>query len=166
MNIYQKKVRSINIDELLMAATVTHSEEAWGFTLHETLTLILRQKLDLLDFHSYQYINDYGVYWSGVLTQDPFDDLYDRHDSEESILNEIMHHHIRIVHEDGVNYLKFDNPSTSPLYDFFKTYEKSGCGGNIPYSLNGLLTKLEDYLKKDFARNMSEYGTWNILQLN
>lgn len=166
MNIYKKSVRSINIDDVLHASVVVNSEDEWGFTLDENLTLILRQKLDLLDFHSYNYINDYGVHWSGILTLEPFDDLYSTHDCEQSILNDIKHYHIRIIQEDGVNLLKFDNPALSPLHGFFKTYEKGGFGGNIPYSLNMLMSKIEEYLKKDFVNNMSDYGTWNILELS
>lgn len=163
MTIYHD-IRNINITEIVYKLEEENrsSEDHWVLDFHEGLHTIVEERLKSLDFHSHGYITGSKVYWSGILTMEPFDDLYDRYDCEEAILNDIKDHNLKVwTTPDGL-LVSFYNPYTSPLYSFFSEYKNGGYGGNIPYSIKGLMDNLEKYLREDIIQNPEVYGTWNL----
>lgn len=163
MTVYHD-IRNINITAIVHALEEENrnSEDNWVLDFHDGLHKIVEERLRALDFHSHGYIQGSNTYWSGILTMEPFDDLYDRYDCEEAILNDIKDHNLKVwTTPDGL-LVSFYNPHTSPLYAFFNEYKASGYGGNIPYSIEGLMNNLERYLKQDIIENTEVYGTWNL----
>lgn len=161
-SIYKEQIKVINISEILDNMIYeTYEDPEWQFNLEDDWMEKLQGKLEDLNFYFYDYTNNYGSYWSGVLTLEPFDRLENTIGREESILNEIKKHHIKMEFNQDLGVIvRFHNPTSSPLYRFFNQYKEDGFGENIPYSINVLLNKIEKYLTDELRTNMTYYGEW------
>lgn len=160
-SIYKEKINEINISDIFGTLMQESYDPEWSFNLEQDWMQKLNEKLQDLNFYFYDYTSSYGSFWSGILTLEPFDRLTDTIGREETILNVIREHHIKMEeNQDGFVIVRFHNPSSSPLYRFFNQYKEDGFGENIPYSINALLNKIEEYLKEELTRNMTYYGEW------
>lgn len=160
-SIYKEQIKVINISDIIGNLFDETYNSDWQFQLDKNWIEKLEDKLKELDFYSHNYISDYGVYWCGVLTLEPFDRLENTIGREEDILNEIKNHHLKMEYnnEEGV-ILRFYNPTSSPLYRFFNQHKEDGFGQNVPYSVNALLYKIEKFLKYELETNITYYGEW------
>jgi hypothetical protein len=158
-SIYGKEIKDINITNLLGNALEESFDPDWELDLKDNWMDVLEEKLHKLDFFEHNYISDYGSYWCGVLTLEPFDTLTEKY-TEEEILNLIKNHHFAMLHTNDGTVLRFQNPTSSPLYRFFNKHKEDGFGLNVTYSVNGLLSKIESFLKSELETNLSNYGEW------
>lgn len=155
------EIEPIYFSQLLDSLNEDNAEDEWSLVPHDGIKEIIEERIRSLDYHSHGYITGSHVYWSGILTLEPFDDLYDRFDCEEAILNAIKDNNLKVSSSPEGLKVEFHNPHTSPLYEFFNTY-KDGFGGNIPSSIQGLLSNIEKFLKEDIIENTEVYGIWNF----
>ena len=160
-SIYKEQIKDINISDVLGTLIEEAYDPEWQFNMDENWMEKLQEKLEDLNFYFYDYTSNYGSYWCGILTLEPFDRLENTIGREETILNEIKKHHIKMEYnqDEGV-VVRFHNPTSSPLYRFFNQYKEDGFGENIPYSINALMNKIEKYLKDELETNMTYYGEW------
>jgi len=126
-----------------------------SFGGEKNIIRLLKEEMEDIDFYTFDYTNDFGFYWCGILTDDPFSTL---EMEEEHVLNLITRHHLRINPE-GI--IEFYNPTTSPLYRFF-LQNRDGSGGNISYSVNAIIRKIKKVICKEFKddRFIELHGTW------
>lgn len=102
----------------------------------------LLAQLTKIDFYEFDYITRIGnVYWSGILTAEPFDRIIGKY-SEEEILNIFKDYHIDIT--DGV--MTFKHNTKSPLHRFLMKFKDDGYGWNVPTSIGGCFSKIADQL--------------------
>ena len=125
---------------------------------------IAKMILDKLDFW---YIDtlmiNTSVYWCGMLTAEPWDELGC---SEETIANWINEYHLEIVLDKTNNcIIRFKNNSKSPLYRFFRKY-RDGYGENISYSLDSIFMKIKQHMEYLLDYKTQDYGTWEELELD
>lgn len=160
-SIYKEQIKDINISEVLDTMFCDTHDPDWYFVLEDNWMEKLKAKLEDLNFYFYDFTSNYGSYWCGILTLEPFDRLADTIGCEETILNMIREHHIKMeeTKEKGV-VVRFYNPTSSPLYRFFNQYKEDGFGLNIPYSINSLMNKIEGYLTEELRNNLTYYGEW------
>lgn len=159
-SIYGKEINAINISEIISESLdniLELNNYEWGIVLNSDWTELLAKTIANINFWNLETITDYGTYWCGVLTAEPFDSL-ERFGEEEDILNLIKNHHFHLVTTDNVLELKFKNPTSSPLYRFFNKHKEDGYGGNVPYSVNVLLNKIENFIKMELSNNILKYG--------
>jgi hypothetical protein len=160
-SIYGEKIQELNISNIMDSVIEKYFDPDWYFELNSDWKDIVIKTLKNLDFCDYDYITNYGFYWSGVLTYEPFNALTPKFGEEEEILNIIKDEHLKLVDTKDGLVLRFYNPVKSPLYRFFNKHKQDGYGGNIPYSINALLSKIGKYLEKEFSYNLSSYGEWH-----
>ena len=157
------------IDELdtfnLMDDVLAREEEMLELNNHDFMWSmggqdeIIRVFTDLIeddaDFWNINHISDFGFYWCGCLTLEPWCEL---ELEEETILNQIVKYHV-VVGDDCV--MRFANNPKSPLYRFLLKY-RDGWGGNIPHSINAMLYRLHVWLLKQIE-DADRYGSWTQL---
>lgn len=163
VSIYEKEVREIDINNIIVSSLKECSDPEYQFVLHEEFDVLVNEKLKELDFNDYDYMFRTNSYWCGILTAEPFDSLMINY-TEEEVLNIIKDYHLEIMSEDNNHwFLKFKNSTKSPLYRFFNKHKVDGYGLNIPYSINCLINKVEEYLQEDMNENLEEYGQFIFL---
>lgn len=160
-SIYGEKINELNVTDILFDSLerIREYSPEWYLKLEENWVEKFEEKYKKIDFYHQNIINDYGVYWCGVLTAEPFDCLMEQY-TEEDILNLIKNHHLIMSQTDNGLVIQFKNPTSSPLYRFFNKHKEDGFGENIPYSVNGLINKLENILQKELSENLEYYGEW------
>jgi hypothetical protein len=160
-SIYGEKIQELNISNIMESVIEKCSDPDWYFKLLPNWEDKVQDTLKNLDFWNYDYVTNYGFGWSGILTLEPFNTLTNKFGEEEDILNLIKDEHLKLVQTENGLILRFHNPVKSPLYRFFNKHKQDGYGGNIPYSINALLSKIGKYLEKEFLYNFSSYGEWH-----
>lgn len=158
ISIYEKEVREIDVDEIITSALEGNYNPEYQFALNDDFGSDIMESLKELDFNDYDYMFTTACYWCGILTAEPFDRLMFNY-TEEDILNIIKDYHLELIEKESNHlFIRFKNPTKSPLYRFFNQHKVDGYGLNVPYSVNGLINKVEEYLKKDMSENLEHYG--------
>jgi hypothetical protein len=165
---FVKDIESIDISEMTLEieneiAEINDFQYQFSFGSTEDIFRNISEILNDADFYDIETISSYGnpvFYWCGVLTAEPWCDLQME---EEEILNLILQDFINVMYDNEGNVIiGFHNNSKSKLYRFFLKY-RDGYGLNIPYSINTMLEKLSNWIKKELSDNTGEYskiGTW------
>lgn len=137
-------------------------EWEWRFFSPEKIKPMLEEVIDQIDFYLIDYIFDYGVYWCGILTLEPWCEL-DR--CEETILNELLRKNTELVVSNDELILRYKENPESFCHKIFEKYP-DGFGGNIEASFNGVLNRVEKIIEKTLNDNVSErepankWGEW------
>lgn len=99
-----------------------------------------------LDFYHLEFGINTAVYYCGILTAVPFDELAETDMSEEDILNHFKDHHLKV--EGKV--LSFQYNPESPINDFLLKYKKDGYGWNVPSGIDQTFEVIERELRGYF----------------
>jgi hypothetical protein len=159
-SIYGKEIKQINVSDILGTILDDNFDPDWTFDVRHDWANLLKEKYEKLDFNDYGYISGSATYWSGVLTLEPFHVLGHFGD-EGDILTLIKNENLQMVEkEQNEVIISFKNPTKSPLYRFFNQHKEDGCGGNVTYSVNVLLSRIEKFLEDELQNNLSSYGQW------
>ncbi|PLS19123.1 hypothetical protein CVD28_01575 [Bacillus sp. M6-12] len=159
-SIYGEEIKNINVSDILWNLLDESFDPDWTFDLRQDWVKLLKGKFEQLDFNDYGYISGSATYWSGVLTLEPFHVLGGFGD-EGDILTLIKNENLQMVEkEQNEVIISFRNPTKSPLYRFFNQHKEDGCGGNVTYSVNVLLSRIEKFLEDELRNNLSSYGQW------
>lgn len=153
---------AIQVNSLISSLSTMNSDDMWDLVPHPGLVSIIQERIKLINYHERFFITGSKVHWSGILTAEPFNDLFANYDSEEDILNTIKDHNLKVSSTPDGIVVSFYYNSESPLATFFSQYGPGGYGGNIPHSIAGLINNIERYLQDDILENPEVYGTWNM----
>jgi ssDNA-binding Zn-finger/Zn-ribbon topoisomerase 1 len=126
----------------------------WGFSKPDTIKALLEEAIDQIDFYQIDYATNLGFYWCGILTAEPWCELYEE---EETILNVLLHKHTELVIDDGNLVLRFKQNPDSLCHPVFRDYP-GGYGGNIPHSVNDMLLKVEEIIRKTLKDSIADGG--------
>lgn len=132
-----------------------------SFGSQDDIASTLQDIMDRIDFFSENIITDYGFYWCGILSYDPWSVIQGKYDGEEGILNLIKEHHLLVVNResDGV-FIEFVPNAQSPLYKFLLKHSNDGWEGNIESDINAVIRRIIKIMKKELGENTERYGTW------
>lgn len=163
-SIYGEKIKSVNCSDILWRMVDESRQYGWSFEVSEiTLAEKIKEDLTKLDFEDISYGFKSKTYWCGILTAEPFGSLMNDY-TEEDVLNLIKDNNLKLaVTKEGL-VIEFHNPTSSPLYRFFNNHKEDGYGGNVPYSVDVLISRIEKYLKECIAKDFERYGEWTELE--
>lgn len=131
-------------------------EWAFSFGDYSDIVSLVKTALERADFYIIEHISDWGFYWCGCLTAEPWGDL---HAGEEWILNLLVKHHMVVRRDDKGVFLGFKNPTKSPLYRFFLKH-RDGYGGNVAAGIGSMMYHLVEWMVKCWNSDLDRYGTW------